>query len=153
MALPHCLPKAEHQNLRHEISPTASFEPFGEYAKSALNPQAAKSAHRGRGRPDTPASPSTQCDRKLSPPTVSQKREFPAFGLETFGRFSPKLPFSGDGRPTRNARNPYKMRGFCPQRCLRSVVERLVGWRRSADRTSQAERMSSPLLSFGTLTA
>ena len=62
------------------------------------------------------ANPTTQWGRNLSPLKVSAKREFPRFGPETFGRFSLKLRFSGDGRLTRNARNAYKTRGFRTQR-------------------------------------
>ena len=41
-----------------------------------------------------------------------RKREFLRFELETFGNFSPRLPFSGSQRLWTIAQKPYKMRYF-----------------------------------------
>ena len=58
------------------------------------------------------ANPTTQWDRNLSPLKVSPKREFLGFGLETFGRFSPKLPLFGNRRPGGIARKARKLQDF-----------------------------------------
>jgi hypothetical protein len=42
----------------------------------------------------------------------SEEREFLRFGLETFGKFSPRLPFLGDWRLGTNAQKAYEMRQF-----------------------------------------
>jgi hypothetical protein len=67
------------------------------------------------GGRNAPASPTTQCGSKKSLRKVSQKREYSARGLETFGRFSPKLPNLAVWRLTQNARNPRKLQGFGAQ--------------------------------------
>ena len=61
---------------------------------------------------DSPANPTAQWDRNLSPVKVSPKREFPRFRLETFGIFSPELPFSRTWRLAASARKARKMQGF-----------------------------------------
>jgi hypothetical protein len=61
---------------------------------------------------NAPANPTMQSRSKLSPRKVSSKWEYSAEGLETFGRFSPKLSIFGVWRLSQNARNPRKMQGF-----------------------------------------
>jgi hypothetical protein len=51
-------------------------------------------------------------DRTSLRQSSPQKREFLRCGLETFGRFSPKLPLLGDRRLGTNAQKAYKMRQF-----------------------------------------
>src|SRR5258707_15153609 len=56
--------------------------------------------------------PPSSGDRTSLSQSSPRKREFLRFGLETFGRFSPRLPFLGDWRLRTNAQKAYKMRQF-----------------------------------------
>jgi len=102
------------------------------HRRSQLN-RAIERKQQGR---KSPAAPTTRCDRNLSPPKVTSKREFLRVGPEAFGRFSPELPFSGDLRLAENARTPIKKAGFSPRRCTLSLVEGVGGWG-GRDRTSE----------------
>ena len=59
-----------------------------------------------------PATPLTQWRSRKSPRKVSLKREYSAEALETFEKFSPRLPIFGAWRPIENTRNPREMQGF-----------------------------------------
>jgi hypothetical protein len=63
-------------------------------------------------RQDSAASPTAQWDRNLSPLKVSSKREFLRSGPETFGRFSPELPYSESGDYPKMRAKPAKCRVF-----------------------------------------
>jgi hypothetical protein len=65
-----------------------------------------------RWRPKCTAAPTAQSDRNLSPLKVSQKREFLHLRLETFGRFSPKLPILRAWRLVVHTQICRKLQGF-----------------------------------------
>ena len=54
----------------------------------------------------------SSADRNPSPPKVSRKREFFRIWLETFGRFSPKLPILGFRRLVANAQKCRKLQAI-----------------------------------------
>src|SRR4051812_23315851 len=60
------------------------------------------------------ANPTLSGDRTGLRQSSLRKREFLLFGLETFGKFSRRLPFSGHQRLWTIAQKPYKMRYFRP---------------------------------------
>ena len=74
------------------------------------------------------AASTTHWGRNLSPLKVSSKREFLRFWPETFGRFSPELPYFGFWRLVEKARKAPKNAGFSPTMCSLSLAERVLGW-------------------------
>jgi hypothetical protein len=78
--------------------------------------------------------PPRSVDRTQSPVAVSQKREYFKYPPETIGDFSPEPAKFGIWRPTANPQSP-PMAGIFANSAEKSLSARLVGWRRSADRT------------------
>src|ERR1700704_6649680 len=83
----------------------------------------------------SPSATVTQCRSKRSARKVSRKREYCRYRPETFGNFSRELFFLGVWRPLSECKKAPILRDFRDGGVSYLKVERVAGWRRSADRT------------------